>query len=321
MLDHRRLLMSMELNSRCVRACVVSLALVAGLAQGVAFGQESGGGLEGPKVADPAAPGTNRKFSGGGGNARERAQQTPMPVFVRAFRTLEGEKANESVRLSDEQSASIRKLNEEFTSTMRAYRDSHRSEIETLRDMLPPQERRRVDGFLRDEGPRGARPAKPNGKQDNKKDQTQDAMKGDPMQADPMSEGGKPADAEAAKARLKELLEGAPSPADTQAKMWGVLKADQKVVVEKELSRLKDEASKRGGRPGAAGGAEGKGPGGKGAQGKGAQGEIDVSKMPPRMRERLEKMTPEEREAAIQEYRKRREADEKGGKRDAKKPD
>jgi hypothetical protein len=32
-------------------------------------------------------------------------------------------------------------------------------------------------------------------------------------------------------------------------------------------------------------------------------------------------MTPEEREAAIQEYRKRREADEKGGKRDAKKPD
>jgi hypothetical protein len=256
-----------------------------------------------------------------------------MPVFVRAFRTLEGEKANESVRLSDEQSASIRKLNEEFTSTMRAYRDSHRSEIETLREMLPPQERRRVDGFLRDEGPRGARPAKPSENQDNKKVKKSDVapdgskadpMKGDPMadpMADPMSEGGKPADAEAAKARLKELLEGAPSPADTQAKMWGVLKADQKVVVEKELSRLKDEASKRGGRPGAAGGAEGKGPGGKGAQGKGAQGEIDVSKMPPRMRERLEKMTPEEREAAIQEYRKRREADEKGGKRDAKKPD
>ena len=194
---------------------------------------------------------------------------------------------------------------------MRAYRDSHRSEIETLREMLPPQERRRVDGFLRDEGPRGARPAKPNGKQDNKKDQTPVAMKGDPMQADPRSEGGKPADAEAAKARLKELLEGAPSPADTQAKMWGVLKADQKVVVEKELARLKDEASKRGGRPGAAGG----------AGGKGAQGDIDVSKLPPRMRERLEKMTPEEREAAIQEYRKRREADEKGGKRDPKKPD
>lgn len=314
--------MVMTLNSRCVRACVVSLSLVAGLAQGVAFGQESGGGLEGPKVADPAAPGTNRKFSGGGGNARERAQQTPMPVFVRAFRTLEGEKADASVRLSDEQSASIRKLNEEFTSTMRAYRDSHRSEIETLRDMLPPQERRRVDGFLRDDAPGGARPAKPSENQDNKKvkksDVTPDGSKADPMKgdpmADPMSEGGKPADAEAAKARLKELLEGAPSPADTQAKMWGVLKADQKVVVEKELARLKDEASKRGSRPGAAGGA-----GGKGAQGEG--GEIDVSKLPPRMRERLEKMTPEEREAAIQQYRKRREAEEKGGKTEPKKPE
>ena len=300
--------MNMALNSRCAAAlCVVSIVLVAGLTHGVALGQESapGGGLEGPKVADPAAPGTNRKFTGGAGNARERARQTPMPAYVRAFRTLEGEKAAAAVRLTAEQSASIRTLNEEFGDSVQAYRTAHRAEIETLRNMLPPQERRRVDGFLREGAPRGERPAKQNSKKD---EPTRDSMKRDPMQSDPMSEGGKPADAEAAKARLRELLEGAPSAADTQAKMWAVLSAEQKPVVEKELARFKEEAAKRGGRPGAAGG-------------KGAGGEIDMSKLPPRMRERLEKMTPEEREAAIEQYRKRREAEEKGGEKKPKQPD
>jgi hypothetical protein len=39
------------------------------------------------------------------------------------------------------------------------------------------------------------------------------------------------------------------------------------------------------------------------------------------MRDRLEKMTPEEREAAIEQYRQRREAEEKGGEKKPKQPD
>jgi hypothetical protein len=274
-------------------ACVVSMIFLAGLAQGQQA--KPAEGLEGPKVTDPAAPGTNRKFTGGGGNARERAQQTPMPAFVRALQALEGEKAAESVRLTSEQAASLKKMGEDYAAAIQSYRAEHRAEIEKLRDMLPPQERRRVDGFLREGAGRGG---KPNAKGEQK------PAKQDPMQEDPMSEGGvkSPADAEAAKARLRELLEGAPSVADAQAKMWAVLSAEQKPVVEKELARMREEAGKRGAGKGAKGD-------GKAAPG----GEIDMSKLPPRLRERLEKMTPEEREAAIRQYRERRETEGKRG--------
>ncbi len=285
--------------ARLAATCAVSLMLFSGLAHG----QDAApaGGLEGPKVADPAAPGTNRKFTGGG-TPRERAQQTPMPAFVRALQTLEGDKAPESVRLTGEQSASLKKMGEEYAAAMQAYRAEHRAEIEKLRDMLPAQERRRVDGFLREGTPRGPKPAGKGEKQPGAQD---------PMQGDPMGEGSTkaPANAEGAKARLKELLEGAPSAADAQAKMWTVLSAEQKPVVEKELVRMREEAGKRGAGKGAKGD-------GKAAPG----GEIDMSKLPPRLRERLEKMTPEEREAAIRQYRERRENEGKSGK-EPKKPE
>lgn len=54
-----------------------------------------------------------------------------------------------------------------------------------------------------------------------------------------------PAKAEAAKARLKELFEGAPKPDDSHSKMFAVLSAEQKAAVEKELERVKQEMQQR----------------------------------------------------------------------------
>ncbi len=88
------------------------------------------------------------------------------------------------------------------------------------------------------DGPRGERPA--------------DApMDGGPMDGPRGERGGErgekpdPAKAEAAKARLKELFEGAPKPDDSHSKMFAVLTADQKAAVEKELERVKQEMQQR----------------------------------------------------------------------------
>jgi hypothetical protein len=283
-------------NSITTLASVIALTFLAGttLAQEAA----PAGGLEGPKVTEPSAPGVNRKFTSGGGN-KEAVRPTPMPIFVRAFGVLRGDKADDATRLSEDQIASLEKIGEAHRAAMTAYVSEHRAEIEALRDALPPEERRRVDGRLRElsggrgeRGPDGVKGGKPP-KGERPAGDAPDAM--DPMSDAPSKDGAKPEKATGdAMGRLRELMEGAPNAADAQAKMWAVLTEAQRPVVEKELARVKEEASKRGAERGK----------GKGA-GKG-DGQVDMEALPPRLRERLENMTPEEREKAIKAYRERR---------------
>lgn len=92
------------------------------------------------------------------------------------------------------------------------------------------------------DGPKGERPA--------------DApMDGGPMDGPRDERGGEPrgergekpdpAKAEAAKARLKELIEAAPKADDTHSKMFAVLTAEQKAAVEKELEQVKKDMQQR----------------------------------------------------------------------------
>ena len=126
-----------------------------------------------------------------------------------------------------------------------------------------------------------------------------------------------PAKAEDAKARLQELLESAPKPADTHAKMFAVLTDAQKPVLQKELDRLKKEVEDRQMAPKARKkvegrlGKDGKEPG-AGAPDAGPITSIDDPRIPERMRERLKNMRPEDRQQALERLKERFRAGEGG---------
>ncbi|MBS0195887.1 MAG: hypothetical protein JSR77_03935 [Planctomycetes bacterium] len=232
--------------------------------------------LKGPPVKEGGVPGENRKFTGGKGDRKERmVTQIPHPMFLRAFESIKGDSVDAAVRLSDEQSKKLTAIDASFKDAQKKYKDQHMDEVNKLREDLPKDARRRLDTQL------GTRPAK-----------------GTPDAED--MDGDKPVDekkAEAAKARMKELLEGAPKPDEYHAKMWAVLTDAQKPVVQKELDKLTENMKAR--------------RDGTGKPGAGKPGEVpanfdgDISKLPPKMQERLKNMTPEEREKALQRLKER----------------
>jgi hypothetical protein len=181
--------------------------------------------LKGPVVKDGSVPGENRSFGGGGKGLRERAQQeTPHRLFMAALGSLRGEQADPAVRLSPEQDDKLRAIDREFQASVEAYKAAHAAEFRDLVAKLPPDDRKRVGEFFG-----GRRPAallRPNTPQS----EPMDAMK----DADPKA-------AEDARARLRELIAGAPQPGEVHAKMYAVLSESQRPVFQAELERLKKE--------------------------------------------------------------------------------
>jgi predicted Fe-S protein YdhL (DUF1289 family) len=176
--------------------------------------------------------------------------------------------------------------------------DSLRGERADLRTSATPEMRRRLDQLM--PGSAGARArrnaeasppeqqAKPDGG-DNK------AMDG----SDPMMKEGQAAP-EAAQARIAELLAAAPKLEEMHGSVWAVLTPPQREHVEKQVERLKAEAAaKRGDAKDAR----------KQKQAEPAKpnaaGSPDLSKLPPRLRERWESMTPAEREQALKRLKDR----------------
>ncbi len=294
---------------------------------GVAWGQASGTSapkdepvLKGPAVDDHSVPGQRGKFGGPGqGKGKEREQALPPRLMIQAIEVLKKDSTPAEARLTDAQEQKIRAVQEEFRSSQREFVQANREEIVKLRSQLGPEARKKVDERLRSlpgiggpgRGPGGADKAlgRPDGKgkgQEPKADEKDDMM-----------QQAAPAQQEAAIARLKELVEKAPDPKDAQTKAWAVLSDPQKAIVKKEIERLRMQGPDRKGGPkpdGAAPGGEHPGPmlppGAIGPDGK-----LDMSKLPPRMRERLESLTPEQREAAIKRLQQkgRPGAGEKGG--------
>jgi len=234
--------------------------------------------LQGPKVVDGGVPGTRRPFGDGqGGDNKQRLADRPMPQmeFMRAIGALRDEKTPESARLTEDQQAKIKAINQEFEQSMRAFREEHKGEFEEMRGNF---------------GDRG-RPPRGGGKPAPDAD-------GDQMAPPPPP----PPDA-AARQRFEELRAQAPSPKDAQAKIFAVLTDEQKPIVQERLETIKKTMAERG--------MEGKareevrrriqkqnGP-------DGAQRKFDPANLPPKVQERLANMTPEEREQAIQRMRDR----------------
>lgn len=268
-------------------------ALVLSAGHALAQNAPSDSVLRGPAVKDNAVPGEKGSFSKGAKGKKGREMDAPLPprMFLGALNVLRGDQVAEKVRLTPEQDEKIRSIQKEFGATVEAYMSQHGAEVRELMPQLAPEARReaarRMRGALHGTGiEKPGKPAKGGPDQG-----------GDPMSTDAPT--GTPQQQEAAKARLKELFENAPSPKDAQAKVWNVLTDSQRPLVEAELKRLREQPGK------------GENPQRPGAAKEGAQkpAEVDLSQLPEPLRQRLESLPPEKREEAIRRFQERR----KGG--------
>jgi hypothetical protein len=188
--------------------------------------------LGGPKVKDAGVPGENRRFTEGQGSGRDRAREIPHRLFMQSLDVLRGESAGE-IKLTGEQEDQIKTIDREFADSVRAYREEKKDEFRQLRETLPPAERRRLDEFAR--APGADRPQGERRGRGPDKDGPEDAMSAKPSKEN----------AEAARQKLKEMIEGAPKPADAHAKIFGVLTQAQKDAVTKRFGKIREDMESR----------------------------------------------------------------------------
>lgn len=305
--------MTMRYSSRSLGAVVGAWALVA--SAGLAVAQDSKSPknsdpvLSGPSVNDASIPGQKRSFSAAGKQPgqRQEARAIPPRIFMQALGVLRADNVGDGVRLSAGQEEMIRSIQNEFTVSMKAFRDAHKEEISAIRSQLGPEARAKLDQRARAAGLGGPgeferRPgeARPAGKPDG----APQAKPADHPAEQMDAPGGKAAGAnekeEASKRRLIEIMESAPKPKDAQAKVMSVLNEPQKELVKIEIERIRKAAEQN--RP-----AAGAGP--------------DLSGLPETARRRLENLPPEQREEAIKRLREQRAQRKAGEARPAPTPD
>lgn len=246
--------------------------------------------LRGPAVRDGGVPGMRRHFGDEGNMQGRMANRMPPQAFVRALDAVRGDKVDEAVRLTPEQDEKIRGIMNDFRASMQKFQEEHKAEFEAMRPRRGDSQGPRPDGERREAGGPEDRPAGP--KPDGQRRQ-----------------------------QFEELMAQAPKPEDAQAAVFNVLTDAQKPLVQARLEEIKKDMAERrlegpareyakrqiekGGKGGPKGGAKG-GPKGKG----GPEGrQFNPDNLPPKLKEKLEGMTPEEKAEAIKQFR------EKMGKR------
>ena len=267
--------------------------------------------LQGPKVKDQSLPGQRRTLTGKGDPKMDRAGRLAPRMFERAMGVLRADDASENLKLTEAQDTHVKAIRAEFMGQMKDYLAEHRSEVSDLREKLPPRERGRIDQFLNPErgqgGPGGPAGRGGKGRPDGAGPTGQPpAQRDGDMQDDGMEPMVDEAEATAAKERLKEIMEGAPKPADAQARVMAILTEAQRAAVTTEIERIQKEQSERSsaGKPGAgkpndAKPGEGKPQEGERPEGDGQGREELLKLLTPEEREKLKTMTPEERRAFI----------------------
>lgn len=174
--------------------------------------------LKGPEVKDRDVPGVVGEF-GSTNVARRFADRMPPEIFRKALGVLTAEDAPADLRATDDQRAQFKELVEDFEVRVREYRRSHGKEIAELRKLA---------GEI--QGPRDAKKAE-------KKADADDSMQN-------MSEGDQKKRDEA-KAKLRELMEGAPKIDEVYTKVWAGLSEPQRKAVDAELEKFREEQAKQ----------------------------------------------------------------------------
>ncbi|MBS0190911.1 MAG: hypothetical protein U0573_03325 [Phycisphaerales bacterium] len=247
--------------------------------------------LQGPKVKDGGVPGVRRPFGDGQStDLKQRLADRPLPQmeFMRALGALRDESTPENLRLTDEQQKQIRAINQQFEQSMRDFREQHKGEFEEMR------------GQFGDRGRPPRRPGGPDGAPGEPQAGKGQPGDGDQMMPPPPAGEGKPDGA--ARQKFEELRAQAPSPKDAQAKIFAVLTDAQKPLVQERLESIKKDMAERALSPKAH--EEVRRRLAK-QNGEGGLRQFNPDNLPPKLKERFESMTPEEREQAIARFRER----------------
>lgn len=281
--------------ARSILASILSLATLAGTTH-AQQSKPDDQPLKGPTVKDDSVPGESRRFTGGAIKKKEAVGETiPHQAFLRSLSVLKGPDVDPTARLSDEQAGKIEQISRDYRESQRAYMEEHREEIAKIRKKANPELRKRIDSALGEPGLRTIKEVTP-----SKEQAKTPARDGDASDESMMQPPQDEADQAAIKTRAAEIAQGAPKSSEAHAKIWAVLTASQRPIVEKELARVKKELEAR--RDG------GKKNDAKKKAGNDSE-DIDLSKLPPAMQERLKNMSPEDREKAMERLRNRKKAE------------
>ncbi|PHQ82152.1 MAG: hypothetical protein COB69_02690 [Phycisphaera sp.] len=292
-------------TARTVRALIGTFTLVAGLAAGLAVGQESDRPLlSGPEVED-TRPGLVEDTFGGEmarGKARLGAMAAiPAQDLRKILQDMNKADADGAIRLSQEQNDRVRELMVEYQEERRVWMLANRDELSELYKAAGmPEPRHR--GGREDRGGRGGRGGeeprrgKPESEGRNMMEPVEatDARRMPrlrmPERANP-AEGGQErprptAQQQAAQQRLRAFMSKGPTTGDLQRRIYAELSAEQQKHIDDEVVRMADERADeremakiqrrqndRRAKNGRAGGAE-EGAGGPGRAG-GGRGKID----------------------------------------------
>ena len=132
-----------------VLAGLLALSAAAGLAQAQPKTDEPA--LKGPEVKDNSLPGQKRSFGEGSKDKKAADRPTPFPVVMKALDALRGEQAGGN-RLTDDQDAKLKVVQEEFQKSTREYLEKNRDEVATLRGKLTTEDRSKFDQAFGGEG-------------------------------------------------------------------------------------------------------------------------------------------------------------------------
>jgi len=200
--------------------------------------------LKGPS-AEPHAPPTSPGVFGDPGESRpgRGAMNTRAryELFQRALATLMNGDAPPSLRLDEAQSEGVRTIQHEFRQANEAFYREHQDELRLIREQTG------------DRGPARATPRPRDGAPatDKRGDAPSEGVAPARRRTEERPAGHRPADEMTPDARedlmrrLRELEEARPDPGPYQARVWELLRAEQRAHVTKEMERESDEIAKR----------------------------------------------------------------------------
>ena len=285
-------------RARPLSFAVASLVLLAGTSASLAKpASTTGSPLGGPKVEDTTPPGASKTFDGK--QQRGQAPGAELRELSMQVRRLGGPDAPEGLALSETQRDEITTILRTYRDKMGAFVKAHREQIDTLRDEagLPPMRAQgeHARGERSERGERGerGRRARPDGDRGRPGGAPPDDMDGPPddMDAPPPPRGGpgergergKPTpEQQAAREELAKLMATGPSAADAAKQVYAVLTPAQREHVEAEMKKAAERRQRA------------------------AKGELTLDDLPPRVRERIESLPPEEQKEALRRLQERR---------------
>lgn len=228
------------------------------------------GPLAGPQVDDVRPPGGPRTFGEGGMMRRAMGAQngTPIHIFYQALVTLND--GGDDIRPTEEQRDTINALLRDFEEQRTKHREANAEEIRELMQVVRPNR-----------GERGQR-----GQRGERRGRGQQMELTDEQQA--------------ARDRIREIQQGAPSQVDLQERVWIVLSEAQQDHVSAEIALSMDaDRGRRGGMRG-----EGERERERERRRGGAERDVPnaelLAERVAALHERIEKLTPEQQERVMQ---------------------